>query len=268
MQRYDKFEVSLEEYEKIKKIQIENGSNVQEHFIGTRKKLIVKSKMIATTSEVTSLPLGGLSKQQFNSFLGRFNKELYAQFKKHNELYDLQIKFDGFSREKNYDVWESLPQNSFFYNIDLSSAYWQIAFKLGYITKRMFETYIELDAYKEAKRYCISFLARSNKMTYTDERQISTVCCDTQIFKQIYANIRNELYVCIKDSIIGVPNWLEYNIDGVSVLSEDLSKIKNAFNEMGLIFKVCECQKISNTMYLYKGVERVFKRSNDLKNSI
>ena len=77
---------------------------------------------------------------------------VYKKFLKNPDLYDLDIKTEGLSRQKNKEYWDTIPDNTFFYNIDLSSAYWQIAFRLGYLDKRMFDRYMLDDQYKKVKR--------------------------------------------------------------------------------------------------------------------
>jgi hypothetical protein len=260
MKKYAKLECNEQEYGHIQKVQFANKSTVKEQYIGSRKKLYSNNKMIATVSIYNSLDLGGISKTQFNAFLGAFNKQLYKQFEKRPELYDLNIIFKGASRDKNLSEWECLTVGEYFYNIDLKSAYWQVANKLGYLNDKMFNTYIDSDEYKMAKRVCISFLARKNFMVYfTSDGDQYQINCDTSVLKGVYQNIRHYLYSNITNAITSEIKWLEYNIDGITVSTENMYEVCQYFKEKGLNFKITECKKISDTHYLYGGKERKYK---------
>lgn len=260
MINYNKLEVHEDTYDYLKQVQIENNSFIKEHIVGSRKKLFNKNLLIATSSITSDLDLGDLTKNQFNSFLGAFSKNLYSQFRNNEELYYQKINFKGVARSKNINNWDSVPNGTYFYNIDISSAYWQIAYKLGYINEKMFLNFLEVDSYKQAKRYCISFLARTNRMLYTSNSKTFTINCDTGVFRSVYENIRNHLYEIIQTSVDLTDLWLEFNIDGVSVLNNDLNIVRDYFNHNNLKFKIVECKKLNEYEYLYKGDKRNFKR--------
>lgn len=259
MKGYQKLKVDNIQYQNIKDIQLENGSYIQEHYVGTAKKLYSKNTLIATLSVDNSLSLGGISNQQFTSFLGMFNKNLYNQFIVKPELYNLNIEFKGSARGKNIQEWDKLPIDSYFYNIDLKSAYWQIAYKLGYITKTIFEKYISNDSFKQAKRLCISFLARPNNMYYMNDNGNYVLECDTLVLKGVYDNIRHELYNSINKALKMSKNWLEYNIDGVYISKDELNIVRQEFKKIGLLYKITECKKISDTDFQYGFKLRKFK---------
>ena len=258
MRKYQKYEVSSEEYEQIKDSLLHNQTEIKEHIHGSRKRLFVSNKLIATTSVHANLLLGDLSNTQFISFLGGFNKHLYKRLLKDEQLFNLNIQFDGISRAKNAEFWRSMKTGTYFYNVDLSSAYWQIAHKLGYISTKYFNEYQNVDSYKQAKRYCISFLARTNLTEFTHKGIKTIVECDNSVLQRVYDNIRHELYNCVKNSILNVSNWIEYNIDGVSIMSYDLDAVCAEFKKMGLAFKITECRKVSSAEYMYGCKLRVF----------
>ena len=133
-----------------------------------------------------------------------------------------------------------------------------MAHKLGYISDRLFHNYIHRDEFKEAKRYCVSFLARENEMVYYDNREIDRIICDTRVLKQIYENIRHELYNTIEKLKNLAPNWINYNIDGISVKKSEMLPICNFLDENKIIYKVNECIKIDNIEYYFKGKIRKF----------
>lgn len=252
-------EITSEHYEKTKKVLLTNGSKVFEHNLGSRKTLISNNEICGFLSVENNLPLSeNIDSKKFYTFLGSFTKNLYLQIKKNQSLLMLKVDFNGLSRAKNHKSWSKLKSKNKFYNLDLSSAYWQMAYRLGYISKRMFDQYIDNDDYKQAKRYCISFLARDNHMLYLDNRPIDRIECDTECLKLIYKNIRHELYRTIDLIKSEIPDWIEYNIDGISVHEKDLKSCISIIEKLGLKYKLNECLKIDKLEYYFKGKIRKF----------
>lgn len=253
-----RLEIDVNHYDQTKNQLLSNGSKLWERTYGSRIILYADREFIGTIAPENNLSLSKITSQQFYSFLGQFSKNLYSQIKLNDSLLNLEIDFDDVSRDKNLDVWSKMKSRTIFYNIDLSSAYWQIAHKLGYISTKFFEKYMYNDDYKEAKRYCISFLARDNEMKYFDGREINHIKCDNSCLYQIYENIRYELYRCIKEIYSITTEWIEFNIDGINILKKDLKSICAKFDELGFIYKVNECVKIDKHEYFHKGQIRKF----------
>lgn len=238
---------------------IKNGLKVSEHNFGSRKTIYANNEVCGFNKVQHSLPLSNrITNHQLNSFLGAFTKNLYRQFAQNSNLFELKIEWNDMSRDKNLSAWKKVKSKEIFYNIDLSSAYWQIAYKLGYVNKKMFEKYMFLDEYKEAKRYCISFLARENKMKYFDGRKTDIVYCDTGVLYQVYENVRHELYKTICEIRNGCGSWIEYNIDGVSVSEKYLQRALKKFEELNLYYKINECFKVDSKSYVIKTQIRNF----------
>jgi hypothetical protein len=260
MLKYARLNVDPKEYEGIKITQLKNKSQVQEQFLGSRRKLFSNGVMIATLSSTGNLDIGKITKQQFNSFLGGFTKQLYKQLKDSPDLMTLHIDFNESSRAKNYYNWDKLKEGDFFYNIDLNSAYWQVAHKLNYLSDKMFETYIDLDEYKMVKRLCISFLARTNKRRYyLDNDETMDISCNTDVLRQVYQNIRYYLYNVVFEGVQITDEWIEYNIDGITVLNTDVDVIQKYFDKADFKYKITECRKLSDTDYLYGNSVRKFR---------
>ena len=258
MNKYKKNNVKSDEYNELLQIQLKNNTPIREQCIGSRKILYSRNKMLISTIKSSSLPLGELPEKMFYSFLGGFSKHLYKQFSKNDALFDLDIQFKGISKAKNYEFWDTLENGKLFYNLDLSSAYWQMAHKLEYISDKYFEDYQDSDTFKQAKRYCISFLGRKNYMTYNSNGLEYKIECDTNVLKKVYENIRNYLYLSIEKSMDGISNYIEYNIDGVSVLAKDVDIVKANMLSMGLKFKLTQCKKLSSSEYIYNFKQRKF----------
>lgn len=254
------FEVTEEEYKQLMELQIANGVPFSELIKGSRKTLIAFGRSICSICYTgNSLDIGNISDKQFNSFLGLFKKSLYQRLRDNDELLKLKVEWNGTSRSKNRIEFEMIPVGTTFYNIDISSAYWQIAFRLGYISKDYFKKYLSKDDYKVVKRLCFSFLARQSYRTYTTNNEAYTIVCETQIDQQVYDNVRNELYCVISKGLsVLEANYIDYNVDGISFLKEYESEITSYFKSENLDYKIVPVVKVSPTHILFKNKIRKF----------
>jgi hypothetical protein len=258
MPRYKKLEVNSSDYEIIRENKISSGEIVSEQIHGSRKNLYnSKNEIIATMLRSSTISLGALTTQQFVSFLGTFQKTLYRAFQNNPKLIELSINFKGVTKDKDLNVWREMKIGQFFYNVDLNSAYWQMAHKLGYIDAELFQRYLNADDFKSLKRLCISFLARQNKKNYYYNDIQYTIYCDNNALIQVYTNIRNSCYEIIDQCNTSVP-VLAYNIDSVYVLPEHLKTIKSILEGNEYKYKFTLCQKISHTHYAFGREKRKF----------
>lgn len=253
-------ELNPQDYDHTLDVLMKNGNRVvSTQFYGSRQILYADGVVCGYSKVENHLPLSDqLSSKQFYNFLGSFKKSLYSQIQKNNELISLNIEYDGLSKFKNDKGWSKVKPRSIFYVVDINSAYWQFAFRLGYISKKLYEKYLNKPEYKEVKRYAISFLSRENEMVYFDGRPISHVVCDVSCFQQIYDNIRNEMYRTISKVTKDVPLFIEQNIDSISVSEKDLNQTLKIFTELGLYYKVQEAVKIDAKEYCINGKFRKF----------
>ncbi len=258
--RYARFECGIEQFEQDISVQQGNGTSFKEHHLGARKKLFVYDRLVSTTASTNRLELGKLTKGKFIAFLGRFQKQLYRRFRTIETLYDIDIEFTGISRGRNDEVWNAMKVGQTFYNIDFRSAYWQIGHKLGYIDYQFFKDYMDDDLFKSAKRYCFSFLARKNYMIYHTPKGKIEIKCDTAILNKAYENVRKQLYNEVAKAKDGCEGVVEWNIDGVSVLSKDLDTVRDRVKAAGLEYKVTVCRKLSEYKYQYGSREKTYKR--------
>jgi hypothetical protein len=84
------------------------------------------------------------------------------------------------------------------------------------------------------------------------------------VLQRVYDNIRNKLYQSVQFAIGDIADYIEYNIDGITVTAKDLDAVKSRFIKLGLDYKVSEMQKISQTEYLKANKKRKFVSTNNL----
>lgn len=253
-------EVSVDRYNALITLQKQNGTNYSEHIKGSRKILKVGKRIVCATSTSSEIELGEISKAKFIGFIACFKRNIYLQMQNNPEDFFKQVQFVGYSRNKNKESWEKIKVGDRFWNIDLSSAYWQMGFRLGYITNNIFKKYLNQDDYKQAKRLCFTFLARTNSKRYFFNNEEYTIQCDNSIEQNIYDNVRNELYNVIANcKVLSQDFCLEHNIDGITVFSpEKKAEVIEYLNSQNLLFKINEGVKISNTQYLMKSKIKKF----------
>lgn len=253
-----KTKYSFERYQNAIATLVNNNRRFSERTLGSRKTICIDNKPKVTIEVENSLNIGGITGKEFASFLGNFNRNLYYCLK-NERLAFTSIIFNGNSRKKQKSFWDNLKVEDCFYNVDLKSAYWQVAHKLGYITTDFYEKYSS-DRYKQAKRYCISFLARRNECTYFDgDDKFRTIYCDTSILNNVYKNIRNKLYICINDAIdVCDGEYLDYNIDAITIPYNKLKCVVDYFLGLGFEIKVTVCIKANEKQYYYGSKLRNF----------
>jgi REP element-mobilizing transposase RayT len=67
------------------------------------------------------------------------------------------------------------------------------------------------------------------------------------------------LYQSINDARLKVNEWIDYNIDAVTIKKEDVHIVANAFDNMQLFYKIKKCIKTGDFEYVNdKGVIRKF----------
>lgn len=229
---------------------------------GSRKFIIVDGNYAYTEKNGEGIETG-LTTREFVAFISGFKRSLNHQLKKHPELLDLKIPYTQSVAKKFHNIYDALIEGDRFYNIDLSSAYWQVAHRLGYISTKVFNKYMLLDNYKHAKRLCISFLGRRrDKIIYEvkDGVYIERKEVLSQRDEQIFMNIRHELYSIINGIVEQLGSGvLEYNTDALSVLPHKRKEVEDYFSSLGLIFTVNHCIKKDNIQYLRNSKLRNFK---------
>lgn len=243
--------VTLERYNSLVELQIKNGVPYSEHYKGSRKTLFVHEKPYVTLlSGGNYLEIGEISDAQFNSFIGTFKKTLYKNIIENPKLLTHKVEFSGTSRGKNREAFNSIPVDSYFWSLDLSSAYWQMGYRLGYVSKNFYEKYIGNDDYKVVKRLCFSFLARCNYKTYQYKNENYQIDCDNTLDQLVYDNIRHELYNIIAGALeIAGDNYIDYNIDAIGFKNGVRKEVVQYFKEQNLVFKMLPAVKVSETHY-------------------
>ncbi len=189
---------------------------------------------------------------------------VHAQVNKH-------IKSKGFLIDEVPHVFSSInikkalystyPDGYCFYHVDIKHAYWRFAYLLGYITYATYTKYKDDPDYKLARNIALSTLSTKKKRKYYSQGKFINQILSYDICSwTIYKNIRYSTYnICGEINKMLGDKCLAYRVDGVIILGEALSIVKEFMRINKLYFKVIECQKANDFQY-------VITDSGELKN--
>jgi hypothetical protein len=270
MKKLNKYELDSISYNKVIHNQISNNNDVLEIIVSGRKKLyktfepkkVIDNqgkeqtvyKSLLCVNKLNNDSIGNITIKSFMLFLAEFKINLNKNLTKNNELWNLHIDYENSKQKTNINNWNDLEVGSYFYCIDFKSAYWQMAYKLGYIDDRIYNQYINLDDYKSAKRLCFSFLSRSVKGIFhnkkVDDGKILVIDCDNSFYRNIYNNVRNLLNNYLIEMVnITNNNYMYYNTDGIYINKDSVNIIKSFLNDEKILYKTTICKKINDKQY-------------------
>lgn len=164
---------------------------------------------------------------------------------------------------RNEEKWQKIEVNGVFYEVDIKKAYYQAAYKLGYITKALWDKNKDRDEVKQALRECVTWLATPRKKEYYNVSGVSEayiIECDTKIYVKVYENIRNILHNSIYDCLESIKwdDFISYTIDSVLVTENDLELVKNTLDQLDWDYKVTKLIKTAKNNYIKNGELRSF----------
>lgn len=230
------------------------------------KQTVSKTKSIPLKNDSDRIDNSGISKQQFVGVITAFRNELTNRVVECPNLISLQVA-DKMGvkipkRDTNHDNFYQLQIGEVFYEFDISKAFFQSAFKTGYISEKFYNKYKDKDSLKQPLREAVTWLARDIRKTYynvgeEDPREGYTIRCGQQdrsqyIYNKIFSNIRNYLHNTILDCLneVGLENYIKYNIDAIVVEDKYTKKVEDVLNAYGWKYTKEAIGKISETQYI------------------
>lgn len=150
---------------------------------------------------------------------------------------------------RNGRLYDSLENDAEFYCIDIRHCYWRIAYLIGWISKGIYEKYINQ---KELRNKSLGSIQASKKVIYVkDGIVINEFEESNELFKILYTNVRHTAYNVVGDiaKSIGLNCVLKYNMDAIFIFEKDISKVQKWFNKNKLFYKIKLCNKVDNIQY-------------------
>lgn len=157
----------------------------------------------------------------------------------------------------NDEYWLSIAVKENFWCIDIDSCYWQMAHRLGYISRKLYADYMWLEEFKTTKHLALSFLPRpTHKIYYSNGQQSWRIECDSHQWEIMYSNIVTSSYNLIHklQELTGRDKVILRRADAIYVKQTELEVIKNYLKQQKIEFKMALCIKTSNSEFSMEGV--------------
>jgi hypothetical protein len=186
---------------------------------------------------------------------------LFANVKKSINKHLILKGFEINQVEKKYDstfsnrlLFDSLPNGTSFYYIDVKHCYWRIAFLNGYISENYYKKILlnpDLKIYRNMALSCI--IAPKSVEYYENGKLINVIEEDTGIYHTIYENIRFKAWnlfgsLCFEK--VGKEKTIGYYTDGIMVLTDDVAKVKATLSRNKLQFTMTKCIKTKHRQWM------------------
>jgi len=255
--------LDLTDVEKFK----ENLVNRKLTFVIERKRnetaFIVNGKKVAKANKRNSI--NTTRNNDSNKVLNIF-ASVKKSINKYLEKNDFQIS----KKVKNYDssfvnrgLFNSLQNGTTFYYIDVKHCYWRIAYLNGYISQNYYEKILKDPEMKLYRNMALSCIIAPRIMDYYKNGQyIHTIQEDTQVYQDIYENIRFTAWnifgkLCFER--IGKEKTIGYFTDGIMVFEPDVNTVKTTLSRAKLQYVVVKCIKVGDKTYMNTETSKVVR---------
>ncbi len=154
-------------------------------------------------------------------------------------------------RGLNTDLFKSFDVGQKFYYADINHAYFQVAYKMGMLPKKVYDKYkdnIEIKMYRNIALATV--LAPKTIEYYNEGRYMTTITECNEIYNKIYTKIRITTYNIIGEltNLLG-NRWISYNVDGICFTEDVLETVQAYFEKIDYSYKLLECEKLSETEF-------------------
>lgn len=225
--------------------------NIVKRYISKRNNFVLikgKSKVIIKTNDVTLHYLDFINQENispeymymFNIVAKEIEQYIAKNFNTEKGIEQIVAKNTGYLN--NYKLIKK-NLNKTLPLIDVNHCYWQVAYKLGYITKETYRRF-KKPKYKLMRNMSLASIT-SPKISevYILGSMIATFKENKRYEKLIYDNIRSYTFNLFEElfEFIGGKknNVLKYRIDGAVLVNDDvLKKAKMFFEEKGIEYKI------------------------------
>jgi hypothetical protein len=235
-----------------------NLINKKKTFLVQRKRnemnIYVEGKRIAKFRGKNSM--SGVDKEDSKHILN-----LFATVKKSINKYIVDNDFQIPVIPKKYDsvftnrlLFDQLPIGSEFYYVDVKHCYWRIAYLQGYISEYFYLKVLDNPELKIFRNMALSCIIAPKKMEYyTNGKLIWEVEEDTDIYNQIYENIRFtawNIFGGLAYEKLGQEKTIGYYTDGIMCFKQDLPIVRTVLSRNKLQFRIVKLVKVEDRVYL------------------
>jgi hypothetical protein len=235
------------------------------------KKVLIKDNVKTNYSDI---PFEKVNKsiRDFHKIIAKSVVNFVSKALKNDGVIEIKRNFQ-FVRKKNYDKFDSIPIGGSFFNYDFNSSYWQMMYKLGIISEKIYKKYYSFDTFKLHKAICMG-LTTSCKRAYYYKNGTPLMIGGNHFFvdevrtqeRILFANVRVLSSNYIAGACQSINNdYVAYTIDSIMCSPVHNKTMKEYFDSLGLDYKVEVCRKISENTYTKRGDEYTFKAEKTTK---
>lgn len=233
---------------------IDEKRNVQALIYRGKFSLITKNKNNIDDKDST------INKNEIINLFAQVAKSVNRYILK-NDFNVEQIENYHTANQTNKKRFSELKIGDVFYYIDVNHCFWRISYKMGYISKNLYNNVLkkpELKIYRNMALACI--IAPRRRKYFVRGELLIEIAEDKTLYKRIYNNIRFLAYNLMGDMAEYVGNdFIAYKTDGIMVVKNSLETIKEILTENDLFYKVFECVKIDEKHYKMGNEEKIRK---------
>jgi hypothetical protein len=233
---------------------VENMQNNRSTFIVEGKRehraVIHAGRVIASMRKKMTVESTDVSRSSIVSLIANVKKSFTKYIMKNN--IDIEIVPQRFSATyRNGLVYSDLAVGQEFYLIDLAHAYWRIAYIMGVISKRLYDSIkdnVQLKTFRNMSLACVK--APKWRIYYVGGREWHRITEANEIYNLVYKNIRYTCYNTMGDIKTQLGNeCLFYRVDGIGVMPDYLDAVIDAMNHYQMLYTIVKCTKASNSSY-------------------
>lgn len=155
-------------------------------------------------------------------------------------------------RGSNSQLFKNLAIGEKFYYLDVRHAYWQVAYKMGMLSEKLYNRYADDKEMKLFRNMSFACVLAPKKVDYIVRGCfMNTIIEDTSIYRELYRKIRHTTY-----NLIGYAKtllndkWIDYNIDGISFTADSLEQAEQIFKELDYVYTLNKCEKLNEYQYV------------------
>jgi hypothetical protein len=237
----------------------------KQNLVNRKLTFVIERKRNETTFIVNGKKVARANKRNsINTTRTKYSNKIlniFASVKKSINKYLQKNEFQFEKKVKNYNssflnriLFDSLPNGTPFYYIDVKHCYWRIAYLNGYISQNFYAKMLQDPEMKLYRNMALSCIIAPRIMDYYKNGQhIHTIQEDTQVYQDIYENIRFTAYnifgkLCFE--LIGKEKTIGYFTDGIMVFEPDVNTVKTTLSSAKLQYSVVKCIKVGNKTYM------------------
>jgi hypothetical protein len=213
----------------------------------SERNILINGKKVAKLKQRNSIT--PLSKSESSKVLNLFasvKKSVNAYCREHNFKVPKTAKqYD--SSYRNYDLFNSLPNDTDFLYVDVKHCYWRIAYITGVISPNLYNKILEQPEMKLWRNMALSCIIAPKQVEYfSGGEKINTIVEDVSMYETIYENIRYfswNIFGNLCFNKIGKENCIGYFTDGIMIFEDDLAKVKTVLARHKLPHRIMKCRK-------------------------